>query len=130
MLKKYSNYLKHLMIHFMSFVINYVIFIVIMLFIDANNIIGIQVSNLIAWIISMLFIFFIDKKYVPDLVNEDNSSELFKFILIRLLSLIIEILIIYIFVNILRANYYSIKLISLVILFFFNRFYVRRIKFN
>lgn len=130
MLKKYSNYLKHLMIHFMSFVINYVIFIVIMLFIDANNIIGIQVSNLIAWIISMLFIFFIDKKYVPDLVNEDNSSELFKFILIRLLSLIIEILIIYIFVNILRVNYYSIKLISLVILFFFNSFYVRRIKFN
>ena len=130
MLKKYSNYLKHLMIHFMSFVINYVIFIVIMIFIDANNIIGNQVSNLIACIISMLFIFFIDKKYVPDLVNEDNSSELFKFILIRLLSLIIEILIIYIFVNILRANYYSIKLISLVILFFFNSFYVRRIKFN
>ena len=130
MLKKYSNYLKHLMIHLKSFVINYVIFIVIMLFIDSNNIIGIQVSNLIAWTISMLFIFFIDKKYVPDLVNEDNSSELFKFILIRLLSLIIEILIIYIFVNILRANYYSIKLISLVILFFFNSFYVRRIKFN
>ena len=93
MLKKYSNYIKHLLIHLMSFVINYVIFIVIMLFIDANNIIGIQVSNFIAWIVSMLFIFFIDKKYVPDLVNEDNSSELFKFILIRLLSLIIEILI-------------------------------------
>lgn len=130
MVKKYSNYLKHLMIHLMSFVINYVIFIVIMLFIDVNNIIGIQVSNLIAWIVSMLFIFFIDKKYVPDLVNEDNSSELFKFILIRLLSLIIEIVIIYIFVNILRANYYSIKLISLIMLFFFNSFYVRHIKFN
>ena len=130
MLKKYSNYIKHLMIHLMSFVINYVIFIVIMLFIDANNIIGIQVSNFIAWIVSMLFIFFIDKKYVPDLVNEDNSSELFKFILIRLLSLMIEILIIYIFVTILRANYYSIKLISLVMLFFFYSFYVRRVKFN
>ena len=130
MLKKYSNYLKHLMIHLMSFIINYVIFIVIMLFIDVNNIIGIQVSNLIAWIISMLFIFFIDKKFVPDLVDEHNSSELFKFILIRLLSLMIEILIIYIFVTILRANYYSIKLISLVMLFFFNSFYVRRVKFN
>jgi len=128
MLKKYSNYLKHLMIHFISFVINYVIFILIMSFIEADNIIGIQMSNLIAWIISMLFIFFIDKKYVPDLVNEHNSAELFKFILIRLLSLIIEILIIYIFVNILRANYYSIKL-SLIMLFFFNSFYVRHIKF-
>ena len=129
MLKKYSNYLKHLMIHFISFVINYVIFILIMSFIEADNIIGIQMSNLIAWIISMLFIFFIDKKHVPDLVNEHNSAELFKFILIRLLSLIIEILIIYIFVNILRANYYSIKLISLIMLFFFNSFYVRHIKF-
>lgn len=130
MLKKCSNYLKHLMIHFMSFVINYVIFIAIMLFVKANNIIGIQISNLIAWIVSMLFIFYIDKKFVPDLVNEHNSSELFKFILIRLLSLIIEIVIIYIFVTILRANYYSIKLISLIILFFFNNFYVSHIKFN
>ena len=78
----------------------------------------------------MLFIFFVDKIFVPDLVDENNSTELFKFILIRILSLIIESLIIYIFIIILRNNYYLVKFISLVLLFILNEFYVRHIKFK
>lgn len=130
MVKKYTKYLKHVLIHFISFIINYLIFIIFMFFIDKNSIIGIQIANLVSWIISMLFIFYIDKKFVPDLVNENNSSELFKFILIRILSLIIEVLTLFIFVSVLRIDFYLIKLISLLLLFFFNHFYVGRIKFN
>ena len=130
MIKKYTNYLKHIMIYLVSFVINYLIFISLMSFINFNNAVGIQIANLIAWIISMLFIFYIDKKFVPDLVNENNSSELFQFILIRILSLIIEIIILYIFVSIIGTNFYITKLVSLILLFFFNHFYVRRVKFN
>lgn len=130
MIKKCSNYLKHILINFISFVLNYLIFILLMFLINKNNPVGIQIINLISWIVSMLFIFYIDKKYVPDLVNENNSSELFKFILIRILSLMIEVIILFIFVSILGANYYTTKLISLVVLFLFNSFYVRRIKFN
>ena len=130
MIKKCTNYLKHIVIYFISFVINYLIFISLMSFINFNNAIGIQIANLIAWIISMLFIFYVDKKFVPDLVNENNSNELFQFILIRILSLIIEIMILYIFVSIIGTNYLITKLISLILLFFFNHFYVRRVKFN
>lgn len=121
---------KHLIIYLISFTINYLIFIFLMLFVNKNNGVAINIINLIAWIISMLFIFYIDKKYVPSLVDENNSSELFKFILIRIFSLIIESLIIYIFIIILKNNYYLVKLISLVLLFFFNEFYVRYIKFK
>ena len=130
MIKKYTNYLKHIMIYLVSFVINYLIFISLMSFINFNNAVGIQIANLIAWIISMLFIFYVDKKFVPDLVNENNSNELFQFILIRILSLIIEIIILYIFVSIIGTNLYITKLVSLILLFFFNHFYVRRVKFN
>lgn len=130
MIKKYKNYLKHILIYFISFVLNYLIFILLMIFINKNNPVGIQVINLISWVVSMLFIFYIDKKYVPDLVNENNSNELFKFILIRILSLMIEVVILFIFVSVLGSNYYTTKLISLVVLFLFNSFYVRRIKFN
>jgi len=101
-----------------------------MFFINDNNVIMVNIVNLIAWIVSMLFIFYIDKKYVPDLVDENNSSELFKFILIRIFSLIIETVIIYIFIIILKNNYYLVKLISLFLLFVFNEFYVRHIKFK
>ena len=130
MIKKCANYLKHMLIHLLSFIINYLTFVFIMLFIDSGNIVGVQIINLISWIISMLFIFFIDKLFVPDLVNENNSNELFKFILIRILSLIIEVMILFIFVSVLRNDYYIVKLISLVLLFFFNHFYVSRVKFG
>ena len=112
-----------------SFIINYSIFISLMLF-SKESIIGINLVNLISWIVSMLFIFYIDKRFVPDLVDENNSSELFKFILIRILSFIIESLIIYIFIIMLNMNYYIIKLISLVLLFLLNEFYVRHIQFK
>lgn len=130
MVKLVVNHLKHYIIYLMSFIINYLIFIFLMLFIKGNGIVGINIVNLIAWFLSMVFIFYIDKKYVPDLVNENNSSELFKFILIRIFSLIIEFLIIYIFIIILKYNYFLVKLISLTLLFVFNSFYVKHINFK
>lgn len=128
--KKVNNYLKHFIIHFISFLINYLIFIFCMLFINKSNIIGINIINLIAWILSMLFIFYIDKRFVPDLVDENNSSELIKFILIRVFSLIVESLIIFIFIIILNINYYLIKLISLILLFILNVFYTKNFKYK
>lgn len=130
MVKVVKDKFKHLIIYGISFFLNYLIFIFFMLFINENNGIGINMVNLVAWTVSMLFIFYIDKKYVPNLVDENNSSELFKFILIRIFSLIIESLIIYIFIIILKNNYYLVKLISLLLLFVFNEFYVRNIKFK
>ena len=130
MVKKCANYLTHMLIHLISFVINYLIFIFFMMFVKENSVVGIQIVNLISWTISMLFIFFVDKLFVPDLVNENNSKELHKFILIRLLSLIIEVMILFIFVSVIRIDYHKVKLISLALLFFFNHFYVSRVKFN
>ena len=128
-MKKVKDKFIHLVIYLISFIINYSIFIFLMLF-SKESIIGINLVNLISWIVSMLFIFYIDKRFVPDLVDENNSSELFKFILIRILSFIIESLIIYIFIIMLNMNYYIIKLISLVLLFLLNEFYVRHIQFK
>lgn len=130
MVKKCVNYLTHMLIHLVSFVINYLFFILLMLFAGENSVVGLQITNLISWIISMLFIFFVDKLIVPDLVNEHNSNELFHFVLIRVLSLMIEVLVLFIFVTIIRFDYHIVKFISLILLFFFNNFYVSRIKFK
>lgn len=130
MAKVVKDQFKHFLIYLISFAINYMIFIFLMLFVNKDNAVGINIVNFIAWIVSMLFIFYIDKLYVPDLVDENNSSELFKFILIRILSLIIEIMIIYIFIIILNNDHYLVKLISLLVLFIFNEFYVKHIKFK
>lgn len=128
--KKINNHLKHFIIYFISFCINYLFFILFMLFINIENVIAINLINLFAWIISMIFIFYVDKKFVPDLVDENNSKELFKFILIRVFSLIVESLIIFIFIIVLKFDYYVVKLISLSLLFVLNEFYVRHVQFK
>lgn len=124
------KYLKHFIIYLLSFLINYIIFILFINFVNINNGVGVQILNLISWISSMLFIYFIDKLVVPDLVNENNSKELYQFILIRILSLIIEAMILYIFVMVFRMDAIKVKFISLIMLFIFNHFYVSRVKFN
>ena len=128
--KKINNHLKHFIIYFISFCINYLFFVLFMLFINIENVIAINLINLFAWIISMIFIFYVDKKFVPDLVDENNSKELFKFILIRVFSLIVESLIIFIFIIVLKFDYYVVKLISLSLLFVLNEFYVRHVQFK
>lgn len=130
MVKVVKDNFKHFIIYLTSFWINYLIFILFMFFINKNNAVGINIVNLIAWVLSMLFIFYVDKKYVPDLVDENNRTELFEFILIRIFSFIIESVIVYIFIIILKNNYYLVKLISLILLFIFNNFYVKHIKFK
>ncbi len=128
-MEKIKDKVIQLIIYLISFALNYLIFILLMFFFK-NNIVGINIVNLIAWVISMLFIFYIDKKFVPDLIDENNSSELFKFILIRIFSFIIEALIIYIFIIVLKMNYYIVKLVSLSLLFILNEFYVKHIQFK
>ena len=52
---------KHFIIYLISFGLNYLIFIMLMIFFNKDNIIAINIVNLIAWIVSMLFIFYVDK---------------------------------------------------------------------
>ena len=75
MSKVVKDKFKHLIIYLISFAINYMIFIFLMLFVSENSAVGINIVNLIAWIVSMVFIFFVDKKYVPDLVDENKDID-------------------------------------------------------
>ena len=126
---QYKNYALHLFIYFISFALNYIIFLIGMLLFN-NKLVGMHLINLISFILSMLFIFYVDKKYVPDLVDENNSSELLKFILLRIFGLIFEAIILYIFISILDYKFYFIKFIGLFILFILNSFCVKKFKYK
>lgn len=129
MLKKSINYFKHILIHLISFIINYLIFCALILLFN-HNVYIVQIINLIAWAISMLFIYYVDKFFFPNLINENNSKELYQFILIRVLGLILEAIILFILVSVLSKDYHLVKLVSLMIMFILNNFYVKRVKFK
>ena len=72
MSKVVKDKFKHLIIYLISFAINYLIFIFLMLFVNENSAVGINVVNLIAWIVSMIksmFLIWLMKIIVANYLN-------------------------------------------------------------
>ncbi len=63
-----------------------------------------QIATIISWIISVLFAFFTNKKYVFESKNKFNFKEMISFILSRLSTLFIEMLLMYLLVTICKYN--------------------------
>ena len=86
-------------------------FIITHTLLNPNVSFELQVANIISWIAGFLFAFFTNHKYV---FNSDNkkSKEFFKFLLARISTLFLDMLIMYIFVAVLKYNDLVIKLLS------------------
>ena len=63
-----------------------------------------QIATIISWIISVLFAFFTNKKYVFESKNKFNFKEMISFILSRLSTLFSEMLLMYLLVTICKYN--------------------------
>jgi len=123
MLEKIKNiYLKY------KEVINYLIFGVLTTIVsltsyyiltysllDANNEVELQIANVISWIISVVFAYITNRKYVFDSNNENIFKEITSFVGSRLITLFMDMLIMYIGVSILGQNDKIFKLTSQVI---------------
>ncbi len=62
---------------------------------NPNNAIELQITNIIAWIISVLFAFFTNKIFVFESKN-NSLKELPKFVSLRVVTLLLDMLIMYI----------------------------------
>lgn len=88
--------------------------------------IGYLISNIISWIISVAFAFFTNKIFVFESKISSKILIIKEFLLFyyyRLLSLIIEICLLYIFVDILKINDLLMKIITNVIVIILNYFF-------
>ena len=111
LIKKNKEIIKYLIIGVLTTALNYYIFAILV-----NNVkIEMHISNIIAWLISVIFAYFTNKL----LVFESKSfqfnvlkKEILSFATARVLSLVLEEIILYVFVNILNMNKLIIKLIA------------------
>lgn len=79
-----------------------------------------QIATIISWIISVLFAFFTNKKYVFESKNKFNLKEMISFILSRLLTLFIEMLLMYLLVTICKYNDKIMKIVVQIIVIILN----------
>ena len=83
--------------------------------INPSNGIELQIANIISWICGFLFAYFTNRKYVFNSKNNKRFREFISFFLSRISTLILDMLIMFIFVTILKYNNAVFKIISQVI---------------
>ena len=85
-----------------------------------NNPLELTIANIISWIISVLFAYITNRKYVFQSKDKNILTEASTFTLSRVTTLIIDILLMFIFVSILHFNDKIIKLLVQLIIIILN----------
>lgn len=88
-------------------------------FLNPYNPIEIQIANIVSWITCVTFAFFTNRKYVFN-SKENIKKEAVKFYMSRLSALLIDVIMIFVFVSVLKINDKIIKLVNQVIIIIFN----------
>ena len=77
--------------------------------------IELQIANVLSWILSVTFAYFTNRKYVFRSNDKNVLKEGMKFYSARLLTLFMDMLIMFVFVSLMRINDKIIKLVSQVV---------------
>jgi len=95
-------------------------YLLVFTILNPNNPIQIQIANIISWITCVTFAYITNKLYVFEKTNKHILKEIFEFYTSRLLSLFIDMILMFIFVSTLKFNDKIIKIIIQIIIIIAN----------
>lgn len=129
LLKKYEEIIRYLIIGVMTTIVSLVTYYVLVyMVLDPNVAIELQIANVISWIVSCTFAYFTNRKYVFKLKGNKTLKEAINFYLSRIFTLILDMLLMYIGVTILKFSDKLMKLIVQVVItvlnYIFSKFLV------
>ena len=111
--KKNKEVINYLIFGILTTLINLLTyFILTSIWLDVSKVIELQSANIISWITAVIFAYFTNRKYVFDSKNNNKIKEIFSFFIARLATLVVDMIIMYLGVNILFLNDKFIKIIS------------------
>ena len=88
------------------------------------------IANVIAWICSVIFAYITNRKYVFQSVSQQVVREFWLFVQFRLLSLLMEMLLMFVMIEILSASAFFSKVVAAVIVVTSNYFFGKVIIFK
>lgn len=119
--KKYQEIIKYLIFGVLTTVVSLVTYYLLVLTIlNPNNPLELQIANIISWITCVTFAYITNRLYVFNSKNKNVLKEIIKFYSSRLTTLILDMLIMFIFVTKLEFNDKIIKIIVQVIIIILN----------
>lgn len=129
--KEYREIISYLFIGVLTTIVSLAsYYILTTLFLSPNNAISLQIANIISWIISVLFAYITNRKYVFLSSDKNILKEFGKFTLSRVTTLLIDMALMFIFVSILHFNDKLIKIIVQVVIIVLNYIFSKLLVFR
>lgn len=135
MLKKYKEVISYLIFGVLTTVVSLAVYYLsVFTFLNPNNAFELQIANIISWIVGVCFAYFTNRKYVFESKEKNKLKEASKFVFARVVTLIMDMVIMWIGVTLLHRNDKIIKLISQVVIivsnYVFSKIFVFKKKEN
>ena len=135
MLKKYKEVISYLIFGVLTTVVSLAVYYLsVFIFLNPNNAFELQIANIISWIVGVCFAYFTNRKYVFESKEKNKLKEASKFVFARVVTLIMDMIIMWIGVTLLHRNDKIIKLISQVVIivsnYVFSKIFVFKKKEN
>ena len=113
---KYREIINYLIFGFLTTIISLIVYYCLTFtIINPKDAIMLQVANILSWIAGVTFAYITNRKYVFNSKNTNIKKELVSFVSARIVTLILDMLIMGVFVTLLGFNDKIVKIISQVV---------------
>ena len=113
---KYSEMINYLIFGVLTTIVSLCIYYLsVNTFLNPDNPVDLQIANIFSWIVSVLFAYTTNRRYVFKSKEKNMLKESTKFIGSRISTLILDMLVMFIGVTLLKSNDKIIKVISQVL---------------
>ena len=118
---KYKEAINYIIFGVLTTVVSLAIYYLsVFTFLNPENSVQLQIANILSWVAGVTFAYFTNRKYVFESTEKNKIKEASKFVLARVVTLVMDMLIMWLGVTILHLNDKIVKLISQVIIIISN----------
>lgn len=131
LLKKYEEIIRYLVIGVLTTIVSLVTYyICVGTFLDANNGIQLQIANVLSWIVSVAFAYVTNRIFVFKSHSKNILREIITFTGSRVVTLLMDMLIMFLFVTVLHFSDGIFKIISQIVVIIANYIFSKLFVFN
>ena len=115
--KKYKEIINYLIFGVLTTVVSLIVYYVaVYTFLNPENAVQLQIANILSWIAGVTFAYFTNRKYVFDSKEQNRLKEAGKFVMARVVTLLMDMVIMWLGVTVLCFNDKIMKLVSQVVI--------------
>ena len=102
---KYKEIINYLFFGGVTTIINLAVkYLLLFTVCDASNALHLQITVVISWISAVVFAYFVNRKFVFESDNENKLKEFINFTISRIITLFIEMFVMWFFITLLKLN--------------------------